>query len=83
MFVRINYSNGYCGCDVSEVIEVENMKEAEEYAGENLRNYAEPYAYAAIGWDQDCESEEEEEDYFENCTFDIEEITEKEYQEEI
>ena len=82
MFVRINYSNGYCGCDVSEVIEVENMKEAEDYAGENLRTYAEPYAYAAIGWDQDFESEEEEEDYFENCTFDIEEITEKEYQEE-
>ena len=83
MFVRINYSNGYCGCDVSEVIEVENIEEAEEYASENLRNYAEPYSYAAIGWDQDFESEEEEKDYFENCTFDIEEITEEEYQEEI
>ena len=83
MFVRINYSNGYCGCDVSEVIEVETMEEAEFYASENLRSYAESYAYAAIGWDQDFESEEEEEDYFENCTFDIEEITEEEYQEEI
>ena len=42
MFVRINYSNGYCGCDAAE----------------------------------------EEEAYYENCTFDIEEITEEEYQEE-
>ena len=35
MFVRINYSNGYCGCDVSEVLEVENIEEAEAYAYEN------------------------------------------------
>ena len=82
MFVRINYSNGYCGCDISEVLEVENIEEAEAYAAEGIYDYAESYTYVATGWDEDFESEEEEEDYYENCTFDIEEITEEEYQEE-
>ena len=82
MFVRINYSNGYCGCDESEVVEVENIEEAEVYAAEGIHDYAEPYTYVATGWDEGFESEEEEEAYYENCTFDIEEITEEEYQEE-
>ena len=82
MFVRINYSNAYCGCDVSEVLEVENIKEAETYAAESIHDYAESYTYLATGWNECFESEEEEEAYYENCTFDIEEITEEEYQEE-
>ena len=82
MFVRINYSNGYCGCDESEVLEVENIEEAEAYAAEGIYDYAELYTYVATGWNEDFESEEEEEAYYENCTFDIEEITEEEYQEE-
>lgn len=82
MFVRINYSNGYCGCDGSEVLEVENIEEAEAYAAEGIYDYAEPYTYVATGWGEGFESEEEEEAYYENCTFDIEEITEEEYQEE-
>ena len=83
MFVRINYSNGYCGCEVKDDLEVETMEEAVFYANENLRDYAESYAYVATGWDKDFESEEEEESYYDNCTFDIDEITEEEYQEGI
>ena len=82
MFVRINYSNDYCRCDESEVLEVENIEEAEAYAEENIYEYADSYSYVATGWDEGFESEEEEEAYYENCTFDIEEITEEEYQEE-
>lgn len=82
MFVRINYSNGYCGCDESEVLEVENIKEAEAYAVEGVHDYAESYTYVVTGLDESFESEEEEEAYYENCTFDIEEITEEEYKEE-
>lgn len=81
MFVRITYSNGYCGCDETEVLEVENMEEAEEWASDALNDYAENYAHAATGWDTDFESEEEEEAYYENCTYEIEEISEEEYQE--
>ena len=82
MFVRINYSNGYCDCDESEVLEVENIKEAKAYAEEAIYGYAELYTYVATDWDGDFESEEDEETYYENCNFDIEEITEEEYQEE-
>ena len=82
MFVRINYSNGYCGCDESKVMEVENIEEAEAYAVEDIYNYADSYCYVDTGWDVGFESEEEEEAYYENCTFYIEEITEEEYQEE-
>ena len=82
MFVRINYSNGYCGCDESEVLEVKNIEEAEAYAAEGIYDYAESYTNVVTGWDEGFESEEEEEVYYENCTFDIEEITEEEYQEE-
>lgn len=42
MFVRISYSNGYCGCDETEVLEVENMEEAETYAEENVNQYGNP-----------------------------------------
>ena len=82
MFVRINYSNGYCGCDESEVLEVKDIEEAEAYAAEAIHDYAESYSYVSTGWEQDFESEEDEEAYYENCDFDITEITEEEYQEE-
>ena len=83
MFVRITYSNGYCGCDETEVIEVENMEEAKTYAAEGVDNYAETYTYVATGWNEEFESEEEETEYYESCIYDIEEISEEEYQEEM
>lgn len=83
MFVRITYSNGYCGCDETEVLEVENMEEAETYANENTYQYGESYEHVATGWDEDFESEEDRDYYYENCTYSIEEITEEEYQEEM
>lgn len=83
MFVRISYSNGYCGCDETEVLEVEDMKEAETYAAENVYQYGESYEHVACGWGNDFDSEEDRDYYYENCTYDIEEITEEEYQEEM
>lgn len=83
MFVRITYSNGYCGCDNEEVVEVENMEEAEAYAQEGLHDYEETYEYVACGWDNDFESEEDRDAYYEGCSYLIEEITEEEYQEEM
>lgn len=83
MFVRITYSNGYCGCDETEVLEVENMEEAETYASENVNQYGESYEHVATGWDEDFKSEEDRDYYYENCTYEIEEITKEEYQEEM
>lgn len=83
MFVRITYSNNYCGCDEVDVMEVLNMKEAEDEATTHLQEYAENYDYVATGWGEDFESDEEREYYYENCSYEIEEITEKEYLEEM
>lgn len=83
MFVRITYSNGYCGCDNEEVLEVENIEEAEAYAQDAIHDYAETYEYVATGWERDFESEEERDSYYEDCSYSIEEITEEEYQEEM
>lgn len=82
MFVRITYENGYCGCEESVALEVENMEEAEAYATEGIVDYAESYEHVASGWNDDFESEEERDYYYENCIFRIEEITEEEYEEE-
>lgn len=82
MFVRVTYSNGYAGCDESEVLEVKTMQEAEAYAEDYIFEYAESYNYIVSGWGEDM-TEEEEEDYYSGCNYCIEEITEEEYMEEL
>lgn len=82
MYVRINYENGYPGCDESEVIEVDSLEEAEEWAIEGSRIHAETYEYLATSWDGDFESDEERKAYYDDCSYYIEEITEAEFLEE-
>lgn len=81
MYVRITFSNGYVGCDETEYLEVENFKDAEVFALDSLDDYAASYEHVATGWDESFDTLEEAEEYYENCSFDITEITEKEYQE--
>ena len=50
---------------------------AEEYNQEN----AETYSYLATGWEEDFETDEDEENYYYDCTCYWEEITEEEYSE--
>lgn len=69
---EITFSNNYCGCDIVEEFEG-TFEEANTWANERLRDYAEEYSYAIHGWDEDY-SEEEFEEYFENCTYAIEEV---------
>lgn len=75
-------SNGYCGCDVTEyLIFPENITDSEidAYFVEGMYDYAQGYEYIAQGgWDEDWESEEEEEMYYENCTYEWHEATEEE-----
>ena len=72
----ITFSNGYCGCDIEEEFEG-TYEEAVEWANEYLPDYAETYAYVAFGWDEEY-TEEEYEEYIEDCSFDIEESEEEE-----
>lgn len=82
MFVRINYSNGYCGCDESNVYEVEDMQEAVLIAEECLLDYAESYEHVAAGFGAYFGTSDDREAYYEDCSYTIDEISEKEYEEE-
>lgn len=75
-------SNGYCGCDETEyLIFPENTTDSEinAYFDEGMYDYAESCVYGcALQWDEDWESEEDEEMYFENCEYEWHEATEEE-----
>ena len=72
----ITFSNGYCGCDTEEEF-VGTYEEAVEFANEYLPEFAETYAHAAFGWDEEY-SEEEFDDYLMDCGYEIKESEEEE-----
>ena len=72
----ITFSNGYCGCDIEEEFEG-TYDEAVEWANEYLPDYAETYAYVAFGWDNKY-TEEEFDEYVEDCGYEIAESEEEE-----
>lgn len=72
----ITFSNGYCGCDIEEEF-TGTYDEAVEFAKEYLPDYAESYVHAAFGWNGEY-TEEEYEEYLEDCSFDIEEREDEE-----
>lgn len=86
MYYKISFSNGYYGCDEEIYEEFDTEKEAEEWANEYLTGgmygFYEPDD-RFIGNEDDYESEEEYleayEEYQENCTCFIKEITKEEY----
>ena len=71
----ITFSNGYCGCDQEEEFEGTYDK-AVEFANEYLHDYAENMSHVAFGWDEEY-TEEEFEEYLENCSYDIKESEEE------
>lgn len=72
----ITFSNGCCGCDQEEEF-VGTYEEAVEYANDFLPEYAESMSHAAFGWGEEY-TEEEYDDYFEDCGYEIEESEEEE-----
>lgn len=67
----ITFSNGYCGCDTEEEFEG-TYAEAVDFANEYLPEFAETYAHAAFGWDEEY-TEEEFDEYLVDCGYEIEE----------
>ena len=72
----ITFSNGYCGCDIEEEF-VGTYEEAESWAKDSLYDYAESYAHCAFGWGEEY-TEEEYDEYLEDCGYEIEESEEEE-----
>ena len=72
----ITFSNGYCGCDIEEEF-IGTYDGAVEFANEYLPEYAGSYAYVAFGWNE-MYTEEEYDDYFADCSYEITESEEEE-----
>ena len=73
---------------MEEYVECDSMAEAESIAEELCRNNAEGYEYLVSGWDDeffDTEEERDEaiEEYYADCDWCVNEITEEEYLENI
>ena len=65
----ITFSNGYCGCDQEEEFEG-TYEDAVKWANEYLPEYGESMIHAAFGWDEEY-TEEEYDEYIENCSYEI------------
>lgn len=80
-FFKIEYDNGYCGCDQEEFIQATDEAEAEKTALEGLHDYAETYEHTAEGYDSDdgWEDEDAESTYYENISYSVTKITKEEY----
>jgi len=74
MYVKITFSNNWCGCDETQWLKVKSMQDAEAYAEESLFDYAQSYEYLGH-----FEEEEEIENYYADCDFYIEEIEKEEF----
>ena len=94
-YIKVGYSNGYCGCDGEEYLHTDmSDKELNDYTQEQAMNNAESYQYMVWGWDYDTaeeyaevndvsveEAEEMMEYYWENIESYWTEITKEEYEE--
>lgn len=90
MYYKIVVNTPYCGTEEEEYIECETLEEAEAFAEELCRNNAEDYEYLVSGWDDEYfedlteeEQVEELENYYADCDWYVEEISEEEYFENI
>lgn len=87
-YFEIIVETPYCGTRMEEYVECDSMAEAESIAEELCRNNAEGYEYLVSGWDDeffDTEEERDEaiEEYYADCDWCVNEITEEEYLENI
>lgn len=65
----ITFENGYCGCNQEEIFEG-TYEDAQDFAEESLDDYAETWTHIAFGWGEEY-TEEEYEDYREDCGYNI------------
>ncbi len=88
MYFKIVVDTPYCGTREEEYVECETMDYAISIAKELCQSNAEGYEYLVTGWDDDVFDTEEERDeaidnYYADCDWYVDEITEEEYLENI
>lgn len=70
IYVRFYGGNGYCGCDYEEYVAFNDdidEQDLDEYSNELCYENAETYEYVVTGWNEDWESEEDREWYYEDA----------------
>ena len=75
-YICFAFSNGYCGCDIQEFIAFPSDysdKNISDYGNDMLNDYAEDYRPAFL--------DDDEEVYYENCSFSWEDVSEEEWKE--
>lgn len=87
-YFEITVNTPYCGTRMEEYVKCETLSEAEAIAEELCQQNAENYEYLMTGWDYDAFDTEKERDealenYYAECHWYVEEITEEEYLENI
>lgn len=76
VYFEVIFDNGYCGCAEHYAVSAETVGEVHNWARDYLYEYGATYDYLAFGW-EGSPTEEEEEEYLEDCVYDIEEISEE------
>lgn len=74
----------YCGTENEYFLECRDditEEELNDYAEQFRFENAESFEYCATGWDDDFETEEDRQSYYEDCVCNYEEITKEEYEE--
>ena len=69
-YVRFYGGNGYCGCDYEYYESVDDdvsESEIETYATELGYENAEAYEYVVTGWNEDFETEDDRQEYYEDA----------------
>lgn len=86
-YFKVTYSNGFCGCDEECYIEAETEEEAIKIADDNIQTYS---FYEPDSRFIDEDDYEDENDYYQaiddyqnDIYCDVEEITRKEFEENV
>lgn len=81
-YYKFTATTPYCGTDTEELFESEEPLEQwaiDEMCADYAREVGETYSYLATGWDEDWDTEEDEENYFADCSCECEELTFEEW----
>lgn len=85
-YVKFMYDTPYCGTDGEEYLAFDDNiteKELNEILNDMVYQNAESFEYCATGWDEDFESEEDREAYYEDCSGNWVFVSEEEYSENV
>ena len=82
-YYHITCSNGVCGCDYEDYVALDpEVDDVEAYAWEMTLDNAENFAYCYFGWGEvPGQDSDEYQEYIENCSYYVEEVTKEEYDE--